>query len=378
MRQFIEDAEKESEKETGTGVSELNVKDTRCDSNDASCREGSTTRDKEAIKALKMFFESFEDRLQYQNDVFDESASEDGEEQDEPPQETTVHSAIFSPCDEAREFLPWREPQLYLCDDWIQPMAVLSRLNELTARDEMRANLAKNCLIVTLMSLELGYGSILERYQQERSSSPVLGAVSLTEEELFVRLNKHLEMEYYPEAAPAAMPPPTRLSGSNPELQAYNVGTEGVKDTNLKMYHVMSVKQTLREDLAEHAYQFSCRAADWTRSDFRSIPMQFDPLELHVVDALGQQEVPDYFQQPAKAITEDVSVMRGPCALEWIYAVREEIESFKKLGVYEEVPKGSATSTQTHSSDQAKHSWWACKEEGQNCHLWKFSRIASR
>ena len=73
--------------------------------------------------------------------------------------------------------------------------------------------------------------------------------------------------------------------------------------------------------------------------------MQFEPLELHVVDALGQQEVPDYFQQPAKAITEDVSVMRGPYALEWIYAVREEIESFKRLGAYEEVPKGSATST---------------------------------
>ena len=137
MRQFIEDAEKDSEKETGTGVSELNVKDTRCDArcdgkNDVSCQEGSTTRDKEAIKALKMLFEDFEDRLQYQNEVFDESASEDGEEQEEPPQETAVYSAIFSPCDETREFLPCREPQLYLCDDWIQPMAVMSRPKELT------------------------------------------------------------------------------------------------------------------------------------------------------------------------------------------------------------------------------------------------------
>ena len=72
--------------------------------------------------------------------------------------------------------------------------------------------------------------------------------------------------------------------------------------------------------------------------------MQFEPLELHVIDALGQQEVPDYFQQPAKAITEDVSVMKGPHAQEWIAAVLEEIESFKRLGVYEEVPKGQATS----------------------------------
>ena len=26
------------------------------------------------------------------------------------------------------------------------------------------------------------------------------------------------------------------------------------------MYHVMSVKQSLREDLAEHSYKLSCRA----------------------------------------------------------------------------------------------------------------------
>ena len=100
MRQFIEDAEKESEKETGISVSELNVKDTRCDSNDVSCQEGSITRDKEAIKVLKVLLEDFEDRLQYQNEVFDESTSEDGEEQGEPPQEAAVHSAMFPPCNE--------------------------------------------------------------------------------------------------------------------------------------------------------------------------------------------------------------------------------------------------------------------------------------
>ena len=116
-----------------------------------------------------------------------------------------------------------------------------------------------------------------------------------------------------------------------------------MKDTTLKMYYVTSVKQSLREDLPEHSYQFSCRAADWSRSAFSSVPMQFEPLELHVVDALGQQEVPDYFQQPAKVITEDVSVTRGPQAQEWIQAVCEEIESFKRLGVYEEVPRKDDT-----------------------------------
>ena len=37
--------------------------------------------------------------------------------------------------------------------------------------------------------------------------------------------------------------------------------------------------------------------------------------------------------------------MRGPQAQEWIQAVRAEIESFKKLAVYEELHKDRATST---------------------------------
>ena len=94
---------------------------------------------------------------------------------------------------------------------------------------------------------------------------------------------------------------------------------------------------------------------------FSHVPMQFELLELHVVDALGQQDVPDYFQQPAKAITEDVSVMRGPLAQEWIQAVREEIESFKRLGVYEEVPRSAC---ETHSRHKAQFLWWTSKKEG--------------
>ena len=110
------------------------------------------------------------------------------------------------------------------------------------------------------------------------------------------------------------MPPSTVFARHLTEVSVNNSEIAAVRDANLKMYHVMSVKQTLREDLAEHSYQFSCRAADWSRSAFCSAPLQFEPLELHIVDALGQQEVPDYFQQSAKAITEDVSAMRGPQA----------------------------------------------------------------
>ena len=71
----------------------------------------------------------------------------------------------------------------------------------------MRANVAKNCLIVTLMLLELGYGSILERYQQERdtvleryqqernTSSPTLNSLILTDEELSARLDDPFEID---------------------------------------------------------------------------------------------------------------------------------------------------------------------------------------
>ena len=199
-------------------------------------------------------------------------------------------------------------------------------------------------------------GVIIERYQSARDAvverhhqdgpgkSTYLATELLTDEEMLARTAGQPEEAVVFSLAPASMPPPTCLLKGK-EAEALNqVHAVALKDTSLKVYHVMSVKQTLREDLAECAYQFSCRAADWSRSDMHAVPMQFEPLELHVIDALGQQEVPDYFQQPAKAITEDVSVMKGPYAQEWIAAVLEAIESFKRLGVYEEVPRGQATS----------------------------------
>ena len=264
----------------------------------------------------------------------------DSESEVEESQNDLVVQAVEtqSPLNEDWEnWIPEMEPQLYLCDDWIQPVMVARKPRSMTVKETMRANAAKNCLILTMMSLELGYGSIIERYQQARNAvveryqhegpetSVHLDPVILTNKEVSARTSDQPDLQLFQQHC----------------RQAHAVAP---KDCSLKLYHVMSVKQTLREDLAECAYQFSCRAADWSRSDIQVVPMQFEPLKLHVIDALGQQEVPDYFQQPAKAIPEDVSVMRGPQAQEWIAAVLEEIESFKRLGVYEEVPKGSATS----------------------------------
>ena len=235
MRQFIEDAEKDGEEESGTGVSELNVKemrkakDTRADKrHDVSCQEGTRTLNKDAIKALRKLFEDFEDQLHCQNEgtIGRSSSGNDS-------------IALVLDDEENDESLPSKEPQLSLCDDWIQPMAAMSRPRELTAREKVKANMAKNCLIVTLMSLELGYGSILERYRQDSESiveryqqarsesSPVLNSVLLTDEELLARRSEHLKVDSQSQAAIAAMPPPARLSLLSSELAIHSVGTEG-------------------------------------------------------------------------------------------------------------------------------------------------------
>ena len=310
---------------------------------------------KMAISAFRTLLHGCEEQWRYATQQDSESGESEAEEVLCQRSSHVMMAKLVSE-DDLKDGSPDPEPQRYLCDDWIQPIKVAKKPRTLTARETMKANAAKNCLILTLMSLELGYGTIIERYQQARDAvveryqhdrpenSPYLAPEVLTDEEMLARVDD-TPIVAATTLAPASMPPPTCLIKGKKKEALDQVHAVAVKDNSLKMYHVMSVKQSLREDLAECAYQFSCRAADWTRSDMHAVPMQFEPLELHVVDALGQQEVPDYFQQPAKAITEEVSVMKGPDAQEWIAAVLEEIESFKRLGVYEEVPKGEATST---------------------------------
>ena len=310
--------------------------------------------EQDVIQAFRTLLHGCEEQWWYATQQDSADGESDAEEVQYPP---TLHAvtAQVSLEDDWEEGIPDQKPKLYLCDDWIQPIMVARKPRAMTAKETVKANVAKNCLILTMMSLELGFGSVIERYQRARDAvveryqqggpenSTYLASEILTSDEMLARAIGQLETEQ-PLVAPASMPPLTCLVKGKTAETLNQVHAVALKDTSLKMYHVMSVKQTLREDLAECAYQFSCRAADWTRSDLHAVPMQFEPLELHVIDALGQQEVPDYFQQPAKAITEDVSVMRGPHAQEWIAAVLDEIESFKRLGVYEEVPKGDATS----------------------------------
>ena len=83
------------------------------------------------------------------------------------------------------------------------------------------------------------------------------------------------------------------------------------------------------------------------------------------------------FNSQQRQYTEDVTVMRGPQAKEWIQAVREEAESFKKLGVYEEMPRGSATSTPLPAR-LILVTKRTCQKESKDCNLRQLSGCASR
>ena len=101
----------------------------------------------------------------------------------------------------------------------------------------------------------------------------------------------------------------------------------------------MSVEQSLRE------VSWTLLPVQlWSQTSFASVALNLrEPIELRVVDAVSQQDVPECFQQPAKAISEEVCVMRGPQAEAWKQAVLDEVTLFQKLGVYAEVPKSETT-----------------------------------
>ena len=86
MRQFLEDAEKENEKETGAHDTELKVTDSTTEKTsehdpelevmDSSTSAQKVGAQREATMALRMLFEDFEDQIKYQDEVNEESSSE--------------------------------------------------------------------------------------------------------------------------------------------------------------------------------------------------------------------------------------------------------------------------------------------------------------
>ena len=125
--------------------------------------------EKEVIRAFRALFAGLEE--QWYNAVQQESVSSESEAEESQCDPATQAMKVQLPLNEDLEnWIPDKEPQLYLCDDWIQPVMVARKPRSMTAKEMMRANVAKNCLILTMMSLELGFGSIIERYQHARDA----------------------------------------------------------------------------------------------------------------------------------------------------------------------------------------------------------------
>ena len=231
-----------------------------------------TEAEKEVIRACRTLLYGCEEQWSYatqQDSVSSESEAEGVQCQQTPH----VMTAQLSMEEGLEGETPDQVPQLYLCDDWIQPVRVARKPRVMTTKETMKANVAKNCLILTMMSLELGFGPVIERYQQARDAVveryqhgrpedlAYLASEMLTDDEMLARAAEQPDEAVSPLVAPASMPPPTCLVKGKKAGALSQVHAVTPKDTSLKLYHVMSVKLTLREDLAECAYQFSCRAA---------------------------------------------------------------------------------------------------------------------
>ena len=104
-----------------------------------------------------------------------------------------------------------------------QPVKAMLKPKELRSKDKARARVAKNCLLVILMSLTVGYGSLVESYQNEGSSEPPeLNSVTLMDEEVLTHRDElDKRCDRIPDI-PAGMPPSTILARHLTEVSVNN------------------------------------------------------------------------------------------------------------------------------------------------------------
>ena len=268
IRKFLDEAELRSHQEMSCSQKTVTKKGNTegKEEDSAEDRHLQTEAEKEVIRAFRALLHGCEEQWCYATQP--DCVSSDSTAEEVQCQLTPCVMTTQLPLEEDLEDgAPDQEPQLYLCDDWIQPVMVARKPRVMTAKETMKANVAKNCLILTMMSLELGVGSVIERYQRAREAiveryrqggpenSVYLAPEMLTNDEMLARTADQPDEAVNPLVAPASMPPPTCLIKGKRAEALSQVHAVAMKDTSLKLYHVMSVKQTLREDLAEYAYQ---------------------------------------------------------------------------------------------------------------------------
>ena len=170
MRKFLDDAEIRSrqevcssqvtKKETGEGDAECKEEDPV---EDEDKKEGSTATgelqqdsgrrtsgrdlvqievEKEVLRAFRILFNGFEE--QWHITMPPESVDSESEAEESLWDPIVRAVEMQTPLnEESEDWIPDKEPQLYLCDDWIQPVMVAQKPRSMTAKETMRANVAK-------------------------------------------------------------------------------------------------------------------------------------------------------------------------------------------------------------------------------------------
>ena len=100
---------------------------------------------KEVIRAFRTLLHGCEE--QWHHATYQDSESSESEAEETLCQEPPYAMMVRWTTEEDLE-TPVREPQRYLCDDWIQPVEVARKPRSMTAKETKKANVAKNCLIL--------------------------------------------------------------------------------------------------------------------------------------------------------------------------------------------------------------------------------------
>ena len=147
-------------------------------------------------------------KLQEEADQEEKSLS-DSQDPSQPAEPSTGYSSVLPAQEHEEEMDLRREPQLHLCDGWIRPVDVMKKPGELRPHEKVRARVVKNFLLVTLMSPNVGYGSLVEDYQREDAdpSPPTLSSLTLTDEEAQNRCEELDQRVGNARCAPVGMPP---------------------------------------------------------------------------------------------------------------------------------------------------------------------------
>ena len=105
------------------------------------------------------------------------------------------------------------------------------------------------------------------------------------------------------------------------------------------VYCVTGVPVSKQQEIVEASFQLRARLLELNAFSLANVDLCAIPVDVAYITALSQQEVPDYFAGPAmaKTVTQETRVLFGPEQAEWKEAIRAELESFAKLGVYEVV-----------------------------------------